>query len=217
MNPRQELLTLFLEDHFEQMSCRQCDNTFLTNAFRIDCTQGDDAFSEKCKQSKQLLCPQAANDVPFVLLEKRSLGLEYYCDAMVKHSIKSAPYACRIGVLSEMDEVLPNDTIQLCTPEEPDYRVIYLMEHLEHLPDEDVAFFSDHIHGLDWQDEAVRLELIAWMTEKYGEQLAEDIRLLCRYFREHEEFISWDLHGDNLMRRPSTGELVITDPYTVKM
>ena len=217
MNPRKQLLTLFLDDHFEQMSCRQCETTFLTNAFSLDCTQGDKAFQETCKQSLKLLCPHASDEVPFVLLEKRSLGLEYYCDAMKQQFIKSAPYACKIGVLSETDEILPDDTIQLFAPEDPDYRVIYLMEQLEHLPDEDVAFFSEHIHGLDWQDEAVRLKLIAWMTEKYGKKLAEDVRLLCHYFREHEEYISWDLHGDNLMRRPSTGELVITDPYTVKV
>ena len=82
MNPSKQLLTLFLNDHFEQMSCRQCETTFLTNAFSLDCTQGDKAFQETCKQSLQLLCPQASDEVPFVLLEKRSLGLEYYCDAM---------------------------------------------------------------------------------------------------------------------------------------
>lgn len=217
MNPRNELLTFFLDDHFEQMSCRQCETTFLTNAFSLDCAHGDEVFQQKCKQTVQSICPQANDNVPFVLLEKRSLGLEYYCDAMTKLSIKSVPYTCRVGVLSEEDEVLTGDTIQLFTGEEPDYRIIYLMEQLEHLGDEDVAFFSDHIHGLDWQDEAVRLELLAWMTEKYGEKLAEDVRLLCRYFRENEEFISWDLHGDNLMRRPSTGELIITDPYIVKV
>ena len=50
-----------------------------------------------------------------------------------------------------------------------------------------------------------------------GPTLAEDIRKLCRYYREHEAYLSWDLHGDNLMRRTKDGEIVVMDPFAPKM
>jgi hypothetical protein len=119
-------------------------------------------------------------------------------------------------VLSEDDEILPFSTVKLFTGEEPDFRMIYIMERLEHLEDADVQFFSEHIYGFDWQDESVRHKLLGLIAEKYTPELAADIRLLCRYFREHEAFLSWDLHGDNLMRRPGSGEVVVLDPFVVK-
>ena len=70
---------------------------------------------------------------------------------------------------------------------------------------------------MDWKDEATRRQIIQWIAERYGQPLAEDVRKLCRYFRKHEEFLAWDLHGDNLMRRKSDGVIVVMDPYALKV
>ena len=63
----------------------------------------------------------------------------------------------------------------------------------------------------------MRQEIVQWIGQRYGEALAEDIRKLCLYFRAHEEFLAWDLHGDNLMRRIRDGQIVVVDPYAVKI
>jgi hypothetical protein len=91
------------------------------------------------------------------------------------------------------------------------------MERLEHLDEADAQFFTDYVYGMDWKDEPTRREIIQWIGERYGADLAEDVRKLCRYFREHEEFLAWDLHGDNLMRRLSDGKIVVMDPYALKV
>ncbi|MEZ5537224.1 MAG: hypothetical protein R3F02_16560 [Thiolinea sp.] len=216
MNPGDVLLKLFIDGHFPQISCPQCENTFLTNVYSVDCATGDRVLSLKCERCRDILLPDAPGNTNYVLLEKRSLGLEYFCDAMQKLNLTQIPYTRRVGVLSEDDEVLPFSTVKLFSDEEPDFRMIYIMERLEHLGEEDGQFFSEHIYGFDWQDEAVRQKLLGLIAEKYTSALAEDIRLLCRYFRENERFLSWDLHGDNLMRRPGTGEVVVLDPFVVK-
>lgn len=216
MNADEALLHLFVNGQFPQMSCPQCENTFLTNVYSVDCSTGNGELDLKCERCKDLLLPDAPKDTTFVLLEKRSLALEYFCDAMRNYPLTRTPYTHRIGVLSEDDEVLPYSTVKLFSDEEPDYRMIYIMERLEHLPETEAEFFSEHIYGFDWQDEAVRHNLIAQIAKRYDPGLAEDIRFLCRYFREHEDYLGWDLHGDNLMRRPQTGEIVVLDPFVVK-
>ena len=188
--PTEGLLERFLANDFEQIFCEKCMNTFLTNIYD---------YGE------------------YVILEKFSLGLEYYRDAINQQPIQSTPAFALLGVLDGMtNEILDLNTIQLRTHQEPDYRLIYIMEKLAHLSSEDEAFFTDRVHGLNWLDEAQRHATLEWISEKYGAALSQDIRQLCRYFREHQDYIEWDLHGDNLMRRPTTQELVILDPYTLR-
>nr|CAA6829274.1 MAG: Unknown protein [uncultured Thiotrichaceae bacterium] len=215
MNANEALLRLFVDGLFPQMDCPQCENTFLTNVYSADCSGGERELTFQCQRCKALLLPDAPEGADFVLLEKRALGLEYFCDAIHTYPLKNVPYTRRIGVLSDDDEILPFSTVKLFTNEEPDYRMIYMMERLEHLPDEEGAFFSEHIYGFDWQNESVRQGLLEQIAERYKPELATDIRFLCRYFREHGEYLSWDLHGDNLMRRPLTGEIVVMDPFVV--
>ncbi|WP_020558044.1 hypothetical protein [Thiofilum flexile] len=187
--PTEGLLERFLANDFEQIFCEKCMNTFLTNVY----DHGD-----------------------YVILEKFSLGLEYYRDAIKHKHIQSTPAFTLLGVLDGFkNEVLNPDIIQLRTHEEPDYRLIYIMEKLTHLSEADEQFFTNRVHGLNWLDEAKRHLTLEWIEEKYGLVLAQDIRQLCRYFRENQDYIEWDLHGDNLMRRPQTQELVILDPYTL--
>ncbi len=187
------ILDGFLQGKFERMNCPQCENTFLTNVYAMP---GDD----------------------YVLLEKYALGLEYFCDAIQQYDLTQVPFIRRIGVLgAEDDSVQPPEVIQLFTYNEPDYRVIYVMERLEHLGEADAAFFSDHVFGMDWKEEHTRHEILAWIRERYGETLAEDIRKLCLYFRQHEDYLAWDLHGNNLMRRTRDGEIVVMDPFAPKM
>ncbi|HPQ94614.1 MAG: hypothetical protein KDI44_04055 [Thiothrix sp.] len=198
------LLKQFLAGQLPQMSCPQCENTFLTNVYQLR-----DA-------SVSGMPEDAPANVQFVLLEKHALGLEYFCDAITTYGVSKIPYTRRIAILSEDNELLDPDVVRLFRLEEPDYRLLYVMEYLEHLSREDQLFFDEHVHGLDWMDEQTRFRIFDWMSERYGADLARDVRLLCRYFRAHETFLSWDLHGNNLMRRPSTGELVILDPFALK-
>ncbi|HPE59915.1 MAG TPA: hypothetical protein PLB10_06220 [Thiolinea sp.] len=198
------LLKQFLSGHLTQMSCPQCENTFLTNVYQIR-----DATVPGMPED-------APAGMPFVLLEKHALGLEYFCDAINAYGVQKIPYTRRIAILSENDALLDPSVIRLFSLEEPDYRLVYVMEYLEHLSREDRLFFDEHVHELDWMDEQTRFRIFDWMAERYGADLARDVRLLCRYFRAHETFLSWDLHGNNLMRRPSTGELVILDPFALK-
>jgi hypothetical protein len=188
--PTEGLLQRFLDNDFEQIFCEKCMNTFLTNVY---------------------------DDGEYVILEKFALGLEYYREAIQQTHIKSTPRLEFLGVLDGMaNQVLDPSVIQLRTHDEPDYRLIYVMEKLQHLPPEDEQFFTNHVHGLDWFDESTRHNTLKWLEHKYGEQLSHDIRQLCRYFRANQAYIGWDLHGDNLMMRPNTQELVILDPFTLQ-
>lgn len=188
--PTEGLLERFLANEFEQIFCEKCMNTFLTNIYD---------YGE------------------YVILEKFSLGLEYYRDAIAQHVIQHQPRLALLGVLDGMkNEVLDLNTIQLRTHQEPDYRLIYVMEKLKHLAEADEQFFTNRVHEMNWLDEAQRHATLDWISAKYGDTLSQDIRQLCRYYREHQDYIDWDLHGDNLMLRPNTQELVILDPYTLR-
>ena len=211
MNANAKLLELFLAKHFPQFECPQCEFTFLTKVYLPD----SPTAAEQLSLLAQALLPAAPADSRYVILEKHALGLEYFMDAIRRFPVHHAPHVHRVAVLSEAGEVLDESMIQLSSDAEPDYRIIYLMERLEHLNAQDVAFFNEHIHELDWQNEGERHQCLTWLGEFYGASLESDVRLLCRYFRERQQFIKWDLHGENLMRRPGTGELVILDPYTL--
>ena len=78
---RKDILTHFVNDKYEQIICDKCMMTFLTNVYDFD--------------------PE------HVLLEKRSLGLEYFCEAIKTHHLKKTPQVDRIGIIDEADTVIP--------------------------------------------------------------------------------------------------------------
>ncbi len=153
-----------------------------------------------------------------VLLEKRALGLEYFCHAIHQFGLSIFPKVSRIGVLDEEDQIieLPAEG-ELFQQKETDYRYVYLMEKLEHLDEKDARLFNDCIKDLDWKDEIERRMALEKVTELYGEALRQEIELLFSYYQIHKDDILWDLHGDNLMRRPVSGELLILDPFAIKV
>ena len=212
----QAILQCFVNGKFQRMDCPQCENTFLTNVYEISCNP--EPLSNDCKLCQQTLQQGHLNRwEQFVVLEKFALGLEYFYDAIQQWGLTQVPFIRRVGVLDEHNHILSPDTVKLFTHAEPHYRLIYIMERLEHLNAADAAFFTDHIHGMDWQEEKVRLEIQDALRTRYGDALANDVRRLCIYFREHEDYLAWDLHGENLMRRPHDGSIVIMDPYIPKM
>jgi len=190
MNAKQ-VLDNFIADQYPRIYCEKCENTFLTNVYDFDETH--------------------------VLLEKRSLGLEYYCGAIDQHHLTKVPDIQRIGVLDEDNNVVAkpgNDEIY--SGEETDYRFVYVMEKLRHLDEEDAAYFNRCVSELDWKSDADREKIIAGVTRRYDAELAQNIASLFAYYKQYESFMAWDLHGDNLMRRLETNEIVILDPYTRK-
>lgn len=207
-----DILESFLAGKYQRMECPQCENTFLTKVYIM----GADTPPLGCPRSKADSTTDKKTDREFVILEKYALGLEYFCDAIQTYGLTQIPLIRRIGILNDDDEPLDPARIQLFSHEEPDYRLIYVMERLEHLNAEDTAFFTDHVHDIDWMEEHDRQRVWQWVAERYGQPLAEDIRKLCRYYRVHDEYVSWDLHGDNLMRRTRNGEIVVMDPFTLK-
>lgn len=214
MNVSEQILQCFLEGQYERMYCPQCENTFLTNVYAMQC---DGKTLLNCKRCHRNFFADNENEMwkDYVLLEKFSLGLEYFCHAIEAKKLTQIPFIRRIGVLAEDDQVLPLEYIELFKEAEPDYRIIYVMERLEHLNEEDSKFFTENVHEIDWMEEEDRLRVWGWVKERYGQALAEDLRQLCRYYREHHEFVSWDLHGDNLMRTRQ-GKIVVMDPFTPK-
>lgn len=189
---KKTILDKFCSDDYEQIICDKCMETFLTNVY--------------------------AYDDEHVLLEKRGLGLEYFCNALQKFHLSHIPAIDRIGILNENNEVvdLPIGK-ELFQSDETDYRYIYIMEKLLHLEESDEKFFNSNTQNLELQSIENKTKVFEEINEKYGETLAEDISDLCRYYRENEEYVAWDLHADNLMRRVKTDEIVILDPYAVKV
>lgn len=186
------ILKKFCQDDFEQIICDKCLSTFLTDVYAYDGNR--------------------------VLLEKRGLGLEYFCNALNEYHLSHIPAIDRIGVIDEdcgiVSLPLGNELFQ---KDETNYRYIYIMEKLVHLDKDDEDFFNDKTQHLELQSIENKTKAFDEIQERYGDSLAEDISDLCRYYREHEEYIAWDLHADNLMKRPKTGEIIILDPYAVKV
>ncbi len=185
-----EILNSFVAGEYEQIFCDKCMNTFATNVYDFD--EGH------------------------VILEKRALGLEYFCNAIHQFGLSSFPDVMRIGVLDEDDQIitLPPEG-ELFQKKETDYRYLYLMEKLQHLDEEDAQVFNEYTKDLDWKDEAERVRALKKVEEHYGAGLTREIELLFAYYQKYKEYILWDLHGDNLMRRPVTEELVILDPFAI--
>ena len=186
------ILEKFCRGEFEQIICDKCMETFLTNVY--------------------------AYDDEHVLLEKRGLGLEYFCDALQKYHLTHIPQIDRIGVLDEdCNPVEVSQGEELFRDEETDYRYIYIMEKLVHLDKKDEEFFNNNTQNLELQSIEKKMNAFEEIGQRYGSSLAEDISDLCRYYREYENYIAWDLHADNLMVREKTGEIIILDPYAVKV
>lgn len=211
----QAILECFTDGYFKRINCPQCENTFLTNVYEIQCNPARPTTD--CAQCHHTFFHEHLTGWgQFVVLEKFAWGLEYFCDAIQQRGLTQVPFIRRIGILDDNNHMLDPSHIQLFNHAEPTYRMIYVMERLEHLDEADAAFFTEQIHSMDWQEEAVRMEIHATLRTRYGDPLADDIRQLCLYFREHEDYLAWDLHGENLMRRPHDGKIVVMDPYIPK-
>ena len=218
MDMSEKFLRCLVDGKFERMECPQCENTFLTNVYAMECNETSGTlqlFCEKCRKAflADLNSPSGRQ---YVILEKYALGLEYFKDAIKAEQLKNIPFIRRVGVLDENDHILDPNSICLFTHDEPEFRLIYIMERLEHLDDEDVTFFNESVHEIDWMAEAERELVYGWVSERYNQSLAEDIRKLYHYYLQHKDFLAWDLHGNNLMRRADTKEIVIMDPYTLR-
>lgn len=213
------ILECFLSGKFKRMECPQCENTFLTKVYEMHCYDAGKQVSLKCAECKKSFLADTCSDAwkHYVLLEKHALGLEYFCDAIQQYDLKNVPFTRRVGVLNDDDRPISPDCIKLFSWDEPDYRIIYVMERLEHLNEEDEAFFTDYVHEIDWMEEADRNKVWECVADRYTPELADDMRKLCLYYREHQEYINWDLHGDNLMRCTKDGRIVIMDPFAPKM
>jgi hypothetical protein len=186
------ILEKFLKNDYEQIVCEQCLTTFLTNVYDYD------------RQH--------------VLLEKRSLGLEYFCNAISNYPLTHIPKISRIAVLNEEDQQLEISlTQELFQQQETDYRYLYIMERLLHLEKEEAYFFEHNTQDLELFPDRNKQKAFDNIQARYGLNLVSDIMNLCAYYRKNEAFIAWDLHADNLMKREKTGEIVILDPYAVKV
>jgi hypothetical protein len=219
LDSSKEILECFLSGKFKRMNCPQCENTFLTNVYEMKCFDHGKKLSIKCARCKQAFFADTTGEAwsDYVILEKYALGLEYFCEAIKYHEVASVPFIRRVGILDENDNSLDPSNIHLFSHEEPNYRLVYVMERLQHLDKADTTFFTENVYGMDWKDDKTRADIYAKVKERYGVTLAEDIRKLCLYFRIHEPYLSWDLHGDNLMRRTRDGQIVVMDPYAPKM
>jgi hypothetical protein len=187
----EQILSNFIAGDYPQIHCEKCENTFLTNVYDFDETH--------------------------VLLEKRSLGLEYYCGAIHQKGLEKFPDIRRIGVLDEEDNVVDApDREEIYSGRETEFRFIYVMETLRHLDDADTEYFNRCVKDMEWQKQADHDRIIAGITRRYNATLAQDIAKLYEFYEQHQSFMAWDLHGDNLMERVDTGEIVILDPYTRK-
>ena len=181
----------FIAGEYEQIHCEECEMTFLTNVFMYDDTH--------------------------VLLEKRSLGLEYYCGAIHNKGLTKVPNIQRVGILDEDDNIVQAPSQEeIYSGDETDLRFIYVMEKLQHLDQADRDYFDRCVKDLEWQSEEDREKIIVGVTKRYNAELAQDIAKLYDYYKQHEGVLAWDLHGENLMQRIGNDEIVILDPYTRK-
>ncbi len=187
----QQIMTNFIAGNYQQVYCPQSEMTFLTNVFDYDSTH--------------------------VLLEKRSLGLEYYRGAIHTKQLSKVPTMQSLGVIDEEDNnVAPPSTKEIYAGDETDYRFIYLMEKLQHLKEDDASYFDATIKELDVHSKRERQDILEDVCCRYNAQLATDIERLYDFYLEHQDVLAWDLHCDNFMQRIDTGEIIILDPYTRK-
>lgn len=185
-----KILEKFIAGEYKQVFCEKCELTFLTNVYMFDDTH--------------------------VLLEKRSLGLEYYSGAIYKQGLTKVPNIQRIGILDEENNIIetPPSQEEIYSGKETDLVFIYVMERLNHLDNNDTDYFNRFVKDLEWQNDKDRSKIIAGVTKRYNVELAQDISKLYEYYKLHEGVLAWDLHGDNLMERLESNEIIILDPYT---
>ena len=184
-----EILGKFIAGEYEQIFCEKCELTFLTNVYMFD--------------------------EAHVLLEKRSLGLEYYCGAIHQQKLTKVPDIQRVGILDEDNNIVEAPSQEeIYSGEETDLRFIYVMEKLKHLDDDDTEYFNRCVKDLDWKNDEDLVSIIKGVNKRYNAELAQDISKLYDYYKRHEGVLAWDLHGDNLMERFENDEIVILDPYT---
>ena len=184
-----EILEKFINGDYEQIFCEKCAMTFLTNVYQYD--------------------------EQHVLLEKRSLGLEYYCGAIHGKGLSKVPNITRIGILDEEDNKVKAPSVEeVYSGEETDLRFIYKMEKLKHLDKADSDYFDECVKDLDWKTEEDREKIFFGVSKRYNSELAQEIIKLYEYYKKHDDVLAWDLHGDNLMQRLDTGEIVVLDPFT---
>ena len=186
---KEQILENFIAGQYPQIFCEKCAMTFLTNVYEFDENH--------------------------VLLEKRSLGLEYYCGAIHQKDLVKVPDIHRIGVLDESDNIagIPSEDV-IYSGDETEHRFIYIMERLHHLDEKDSAYFDRCVKDLEWKKEEDRKKIFAGVSARYDSELAEDIMKLYEFYKKYKAILAWDLHGDNLMQRIDTKEIVIIDPYT---
>ena len=189
---KKEVLDNFVNDKYERIYCEKCMNTFLTNVY---------AFDDQ-----------------HVLLEKRALGLEHFCHAINEFSLVNTPNLIRIGVLDEDDNVinLPPDG-ELFSTTETDYRYIYVMEKMEHLDEKEANIFNQCIKDLDWINDLDRRKALKEVGKAFGITLQMEVELLFSYYEDNKDYVMWDLHGDNLMKRTDTGDVVFLDPFAMQV
>lgn len=189
----QHILNHFLQDQYPQIICEKCMLTFLTTVYDVDDTH--------------------------VLLEKRSLGLEYFCEAIHLLKLTKTPTTLRVGIIDEDGMIVsaPPSKTAIFSGEETDYRYLYLLEKLQHLGEEDTQFFNQCVKDMDWKSETQRETILNAVKIRYDEVLAQEISALYQFYTQHQKVLAWDLHGDNLMRRNDSNEIVVIDPYTRKI
>ena len=183
------ILRNFIAGEYPQIFCEKCAMTFLTNVYDFD---------EK-----------------HVLLEKRSYGLEYYCGAIHQKGLNKVPNIKRIGILDEENNIVKMPSGEaIYSGDETEHRFIYIMEKLKHLNETNTAYFDRCVKDMEWKKNEDREKIYAGLTKRYNLELADDIFKLYDYYKKFESVLAWDLHGDNLMQRLDTDEIVILDPYT---
>lgn len=189
---KKEILNNLVEEKYERIFCEKCMTTFLTYVYKYD--------------------------EEHVLLEKRALGLEYFCDAIHEFSLPSTPKLTRIGVLDEDGNIieLPIGG-ELFSNKETEYRYIYIMERMEHLNEKEAMIFDKCIKNIDWIDDLDRRKSLKEVGKKFGIKLQMEVELLFSYYEDHQDYILWDLHGDNLMKRFDSGDIVFLDPFAIKV
>lgn len=218
MIDKNKIAQCFINGDFERIECPQCENTFLTRVYDVDCIEKNggeptEMSCKKCRKEFLLHKESMQNTSGYVILEKYALALQYYLDAVQKNNIQNAPQTELIALISEDNEILDESELMLFSSAEPHFRLIYLMEKLQHLTKEEEAFFDEHVYDLEDKESEAREAIIQWIANHYDQSLADDIKKLCLYYRENQTYIQWDLHGHNLMRQPDTGKLVILDPF----
>ncbi|MCK5895984.1 MAG: hypothetical protein KAG20_04210 [Cocleimonas sp.] len=187
---RHTILTHVINDDYTQILCDKCRLTFLTNVYDFDQYH--------------------------VLLEKRSLGLEYFCEAINTLNLTKIPQVKRIGILDENNVIINTKPSkqEIFSGQETDYRYIYVIEKLAHLGEKDTAFFNTCVKDMDWKDDVERQHILAVVKQHYGELLAKEISKLYDFYAQHNNVLAWDLHGDNLMQKMESDEIIVIDPYT---